>query len=31
VVGWWVQFTAAAADPCEAASTLADLTLNLSS
>ncbi len=31
VVGWWVQFTAAAADPCKAASTLADLTLNLSS
>jgi hypothetical protein len=31
VVGWWVQFQTGAADPCEAASTLADLTLNLSS
>nr|WP_232320245.1 DUF3558 domain-containing protein [Rhodococcus sp. WMMA185] len=30
VVGWWVQFTAAAADPCDAASTLAELTVNRS-
>lgn len=31
VVGWWVQFQPGTADPCQAASTLADLTLNLSS
>ncbi|MEE2033294.1 DUF3558 domain-containing protein [Rhodococcus chondri] len=31
IFGWWVQYTAGGADPCEAAATLARLTLNLSS
>ncbi|WP_072690601.1 DUF3558 domain-containing protein [Rhodococcus marinonascens] len=31
IVGWWVQFKTGAADPCDTASTLVDLTLNLSS
>lgn len=31
IFGWWVHYTAGGADPCEAAATLARLTLNLSS
>lgn len=31
IFGWWVQYTTPGPDPCEAASTLARLTLNLSS
>ena len=31
IFGWWVQYTSGGADPCEAAATLARLTLNLSS
>jgi len=30
IFGWWVQYTSSGADPCEAAATLARLTLNLS-
>ncbi|HET8992354.1 MULTISPECIES: DUF3558 family protein [unclassified Rhodococcus (in: high G+C Gram-positive bacteria)] len=31
IFGWWVQYTTGGTDPCEAAATLARLTLNLSS
>lgn len=31
IFGWWVQYATGGADPCEAAATLARLTLNLSS
>lgn len=31
IFGWWVQYTSGGVDPCEAAATLARLTLNLSS
>lgn len=31
IFGWWVQYPAGGPDPCEAAATLARLTLNLSS
>lgn len=30
IFGWWVQYTTGGPDPCEAAATLARLTLNLS-
>lgn len=30
IFGWWVQYASSGADPCEAAATLARLTLNLS-